>query len=227
MTIKNVNFKTKDSELSTSRFYILIFLALGMLFCLLPEVKAQGDRQTVHLSGIVVGEDSTNGIPGVHVYIPKAGRGTITNGYGFFILPTMVGDSVVISAVGYKKKYYVIPKDKGIGLSVVIDLETDITELSAVEVYPYPTEELFKEAFLALQLPETELEYMRKNLDANLLAMMYAHTPMDGSMNYRHLMNQNAIYTSNKNFVPTLQLLNPFAWAEFIKSVKRGDLKRK
>jgi hypothetical protein len=159
--------------------------------------------------------------------VPKAGRGTSTNVYGFFTLATLPGDSVIITAVGYKTQHYIIPKDKGNGLSVIIDLATDTTMLPVVEVYPYPTEELFKEAFLALQLPDTERENLKKNLDKDLLAIMFSNMPMDGSMNHKYYMQQTAVQMGNKNFYPTIPLLNPFAWAEFIKSIKRGDLKRK
>jgi hypothetical protein len=209
------------------KYKYILPLILLLVIGLLNKTIAQGDRQVVQFSGIVIGEDSTNGLPGVYVYIPKAGSGTITDGYGFFSLPTFVGDSIIISTVGYRKQHFIIPKEKGVGLSVVVNLISDTTMLPVVEVYPYPTKELFKEAFLALQLPETQYGYMRKNLDRNLLAQMYRNTPMDGSQNYKYYMHQNAVNMSNRNFFPTLQLLNPFAWAEFIKSVKRGDLKKK
>jgi hypothetical protein len=44
---------------------------------------------------------------------------------------------------------------------------------------------------------------------------------------FRNFSNQQQYYNANRNFAPTLQLLNPFAWAQFIKQVKRGDLKKK
>ena len=204
-------------------YIILAFAAFFLPF----ESLGQGENPIVQFSGIVVAEDSTNGIPGVSIFIPKAGRGTFTNEYGYFSLPTLVGDSVVISAIGYRKQHYIIPKDKAKGFSVVVDLVADTTVLPVVEVYPYPTKELFKKAFVSLQLEDKNYENMRKNLDEELLARIFRSTPMDGSMNYRNLMQQNAIMTSNRGFYPTIPFLNPFAWREFIKSIKRGDLKKK
>ncbi len=49
------------------------------------------------------------GYSGVHVYVPKAGRGTSTNPVGFFSMPVLVGDSVVVSAVGYVRKSFLVP----------------------------------------------------------------------------------------------------------------------
>jgi hypothetical protein len=109
----------------------------------------QGKEHIIQFSGIIVGGDDSEPVAGAHIYVPKAGRGTSTNTYGFFSMPVMIGDSLVISAVGYKKQYYIIPKKLDQGYSVVIELLTDTTMLPIVEVYPYPTEELFKEAFFS------------------------------------------------------------------------------
>lgn len=192
------------------------------------QTFAQGKQRVLQFSGIVVGGEDSEPVAGAHMYIPRAGRGTSTNPYGFFSMPVMSGDSIIISSVGYKKQFYIIPQKSEKGYSVVIELLTDTTMLPVVEVYPYPTEELFKEAFLALQLPdEQDQEAMRKNLNQRLLAQMALEAGMSPNANFRNFQQQQINYTANRNFVPTLQLLNPFAWSQFIKSIKRGDLKKK
>ncbi len=188
---------------------------------------AQGQRGTIQLSGLVVDGDSAYGVPGVHIYIHRAGLGTISNQVGFFNLPVISGDTVVFSAIGYKKQQLIVPQRQDMGLSVLIDLKTDTTLLPVVEVFPFPTEELFKEAFLALQLPDEGRRNIAKNLDPDALTRMAMALPMDGSGNYRHYMGQQINHSSNRYFAPTFSFLNPFAWAQFIKSVKRGDLKKK
>jgi hypothetical protein len=97
-----------------------------------------------------------------------------------------------------------------------------------VEILPFPTEEDFKKAFLALRLPETDMNRMRRNLDANVLARMQYNLGLDGRMNHMYFVNQQSFSTVNQNFVPnTTQIINPFAWGQFIKSVKKGELKRR
>jgi hypothetical protein len=57
-------------------------LAIITLVCLLSSSKeslAQQQKRVIQLSGIVL-DTATGPIPGVHVYIPKAGRGVTTNG---------------------------------------------------------------------------------------------------------------------------------------------------
>jgi hypothetical protein len=215
---------------SKGNFRKILFCVTFVLAALLAShlSHAQGSAHLIQFSGIIIGGDDSEPVGGAHIYIPKAGRGTTTNPYGFFSLPVMMGDSLLISAVGYKKQFYIIPQKQEKGYSVVIELLTDTTMLPVVEVYPYPTEELFKEAFLALKLPDEKAhEAMRKNLNQQLMNEMVLAAGPSGSESFRYFNNQQVNYMSNRNFAPTLQFLNPFAWAQFIKQVKRGDFKKK
>lgn len=192
------------------------------------QACAQGERKVITFSGIVVDGDSSYGVRGVHVYVPRAGRGTVTDQLGYFSLPTLVGDTVVISAVGYKTHKMVIPRRDDNAFSVLINLKTETTFLPEVEILPFPTEELFKEAFINLKLPDEEkYANMERNLAHERLVRMSAAMPMDGSLNYRNYMNTSINSMANRNFATTLPLLNPFAWVQFIQSIKRGDFKKK
>jgi len=212
-----------------SNHYKFVLFTFSVCFFLFSNKNyAQGDPEVMQMSGIIVDGDSSFGVPGVHIYIPKAGTGTVSNQVGLFALPTMAGDTVIFSAVGYKKQRFIVPRKNDKGFTVLIDLQTDTTFLPIVEVFPYPTEELFKEAFLALELPRDQRrENMERNLNQQALNRMAAALPMDGGSNHRYYMNQQSNAISNQFFAPSFSLLNPFAWAQFIKSVKRGDLKKK
>ncbi|MFW5726584.1 MAG: carboxypeptidase-like regulatory domain-containing protein [bacterium] len=188
---------------------------------------AQGKSNIIQLSGLVLGEDSTSALSGANIYVPAAGRGTSTNLYGYFSLPVLAGDSVVISSIGYKKQHFIVPEDRKESLTIVVELQTDTTFLPAVEVFPFPTAEMFKEAVLALQLPDQQqYDYMNQNLNADLLARMMEAMPMDGSMNHRWFMDQQFNRVQYGAGPRPNPLLNPFAWGEFIRSIKRGDFKR-
>lgn len=186
-----------------------------------------GDYHIIQFSGIVILPDSTGGVPGVHVYVPKAGRGTTTNQFGYFSLPTLAGDSIVISSVGYRNQHFIVPEDRGDAITVIIPLEEDTILLPEIEIFPYPTEELLKEAILAMKLPnQADYDAIRQNLNEEVMAQMFRSMPMDGSMNYKYYMNQRLKYMHD-GFGPRYNpLLNPFAWAEFFKSLKRGDFKQ-
>jgi hypothetical protein len=209
------------------RKFTLIFLtvlAAGILASS-GEAHAQGvKRRLIQLSGIILGEDSTSGLPGVHVYVPKAGRGTSSNGVGFFSMPVLAGDSIVISAVGYVRQHYIVPNLSEDFITIVVELTTDNTFLREVTILPFPTEEVFKQAVLALNVP-MENGIDRRNLNAELMALMMRTTPMDGNLNYRYYMEQynSAIY--NKQLGVTNPFLNPFNWARFFRDLKANKKK--
>jgi len=211
---------------------IKIVLGLFLLMVLLfqaKEVSAQGgELEIIQLSGVVLRPDSTGGVLGVHVYVPKAGRGTTTNQFGYFSMPTLIGDSVVISAVGYQKHHYIVPEDQGDAITIIIPLKEDTIILPEIEVFPYPTEELLKEAILAMRLPNAaDYDAINQNLNEQVMAEMFRTMPMDGSQNYKYYMNQRLTYWNDAIGPRYNALLNPLAWADFFKSLKRGDLKKK
>jgi hypothetical protein len=224
-----LNLSPATLNLATPLKKLPVFLAV-LFFSLLAVVsaRAQGRGEMIQFTGVIVGGKESMPVPGVYVFISKASRGTVTNEYGYFSLPVLPGDSILFSSIGYKQKFHVIPPKTDKTYSVIVDLQEDITQLSPVTIYPYPTEEIFKESFLAMKLPdEQDMQNMRKNLDNNQLNRMMFLSSMSGNENYRNTMNGQVNYNANRNFNPTWSFLNPFAWAQFIKSVKKGDLKRK
>lgn len=196
---------------------LLVFVLMQVIVT--ADTKAQGKKRIIQLSGIVLGEDSTSGVPGVHVYVPKAGRGTTTNRVGYFSLPVLVGDEIVISSVGYERQYYKVPDYEKDNMTIIIELVSDTTFLETVEIMPFPTEEIFKEAVLALNLP-VDNDVNPDNLNQELLALMLENAPADGGVNHRFFMD-NYWHHQNSRFGPQPNpLLNPFNWARFFKSLK-------
>lgn len=203
----------------TNSKLLIIGLAL-ILSASATNTFAQSKKRIIQLSGIILGEDSVSGLPGVHIYVPKAGRGTTSNRTGYFSMPVLEGDSVVISSVGYKHRHYIVPNSPSEYLTIIVEMVTDVTYLQEVEIMPFPTEEVFKEAVLALNIPMDNGVDPRA-MNAELLALMLRTTPMDGQANYRYYMDQ---YTGsiNDRFQPrTNPFFNPFNWARFFRDLKR------
>ena len=212
-------------KLKSAYVLALIVVAAGLISQ--SPVHAQGQRrQIIQLSGMVLGvdmlsKDSVSGLPGVHVYVPKAGRGTSTNGAGFFSMPVLPGDSVVISSVGFVRQHYIVPGNMNEDfLTIVVEMTTDNTFLQTVTILPFPTEEVFKQAVLALNV-QMDDRIDRRNLNAELMALMMRTTPMDGNLNYRYYMEQYNNSITDRNLGRTNPFLNPFNWARFFKDLKR------
>ena len=206
------------------RNFTNILILVGM-FIFLAQVGFGQDtpkKDVIQFSGVVVTQDSTMGIPGVNVYVPKGGRGTSTNMYGYFSFPVLAGDSVVISAVGLRKKHIIIPSISKDNYTVIIPMEEDTTMLEEQVISPFPTEEMFKEAVLAMQLPNQQgLNSMDEHLNPAQLAMLAQNMPMDGSMNYRFYTQMHSQYLFDGSGPRYNPLLNPLAWMDFFKSLKK------
>lgn len=207
------------------KYLIITLLAITFTVCFSWKSEAQMQKRVIQLSGIVM-DTATGPIPGVYVYIPKAGRGTTTNGVGFFSMPVLVGDSIVISSVGYQRRHYIVEPSEKEFVTIVVPMVEDVTYLKEIVITPYPTEEVFKEAVLALNLPEDK-NVNEKNLNAELLALMLKTTPMDGPLNQRYALNQWAASQNDKFMPVTNPFLNPFNWVKFFNGLKKDDKKKK
>jgi hypothetical protein len=204
----------------------LICVAALLLLALAHQNEVFGQNRLIQLSGVVLGEDSVSGLPGVHVYVPKAGRGTTTNHVGFFSLPVKVGDSIVVSSVGYERQHYIVPPDAPEFQTVIVQLVQDATYLREIVVMDFPTEEVFKQAVLALNVPVDQTNIDSKNLNQELLALMLKTTPMDGYQNQRYALNQWANSVNDRYQPVSNPFLNPFNWVKFFNSLKKEKKKK-
>lgn len=198
-----------------------------MVFGTTQTVVAQ-QKRVIQLSGVVLGQDDRDSVltlPGVHVYVPKAGRGQTTNSVGFFSMPVLVGDEIVISYVGFERQQFVVPENATEYQTIIVTLVQDTTMLQEVVIMPFPTEEVFKQAVLALNIPLEDGQIDKKNLNAQLLALMMKSTPMDGYQNQRYYLNQWASSATSRYQPVTNPFLNPFNWAKFFTSLKKDKKK--
>lgn len=207
---------------------LILFVILVLVGITTFPALSQSTRRIIQLSGVVLGQDEKKEVyqlPGVHVYVPKAGRGTTTNSLGFFSMPVLAGDSIIISSVGFERQSYIIPDHPSEYLTIIVELVQDVTFLKEVEILSFPTEEIFKEAILALNIPTDNSNIDQKNLNNELLALMLKTTPMDGPMNQRYYLDQWAASQSNKYSPVMNPFLNVFNWAKFFKSLQQDKKK--
>lgn len=204
--------------------YCLIVLIIGLGLVKSQDLQAQdrGDRLIVQLSGLVMNADSSSVIPLANIYNPKTGRGTPSDYKGWFSKPFYAGDTLVVSVIGFKNINYVVPEDQGDRVTVIFALEEEITQLTDVEINPFPTEEIFKEAILAMNLTEDQ-EQVLNAYQPETIQEMVRTMSIEGSpgMNYRYMMNQQFYNLQQRAGPATNPLLNPFAWAQFINSLKK------
>ncbi|MEA5140570.1 carboxypeptidase-like regulatory domain-containing protein [Arcicella rigui] len=204
---------------------------IAIIICLsnFSSSFGQGQDKSVVFSGRVVADRSSEFLPNAYVFNPQSGRGTLTDDFGNFSLYVYPGDSVVFSYVGYKKKYYIIPRTNDFSHVATIFMTEDSKLLAEVKIYPYRTEDEFKKAFLDMKLEnEAGRRALAKNLEQSKLNVLAMRAGLSGAGNFRNFSDQMTYAATNRGFYqsPVMALTNPFAWMNFIKSIKNGDLKR-
>jgi hypothetical protein len=205
----------------------LLFLTF---FFTLAAAQAQNKNSEalVQFSGVVVSSDSLQPIPFTSIIIRNTYRGTVSDVYGFFSFVARMKDTIEFSAIGFKKGFYIIPDTiTNQRYSLIQMLTADTIMLRETVIYPWPTKEQFKEAFLNLHIPDDDLARAERNLNRDQLNAIADGMTMDGSMNYKYQMNQHASRLYYAGQVPTSNWLNPIAWAKFIESWQSGQFKKK
>jgi len=182
----------------------------------------------VQLYGIVMTADSLVGIPAVSISIRGTTRGTVSNNQGVFSIVALKGDVVEFTHVSFKPKTVVIPRNiEGNQYNIVQLMIEDTAYLPATIIRPKPTSEQFARDFVTMKVPDDDIEIARQNNSAAKRRILMESTPADGggatAMQFRNVANR-AVYQGQ---TPPMNIFNPAAWSEFIKSWKRGDFKRK
>jgi len=208
----------------------LQYLFLSLLF--LPvAAKAQFETfkdSVVQLYGVVMTADSLKGVPSASVVVKGQNRGTISNDAGVFSIVVLKGDQVEFSSIGYKPITVNIPRDiKGNQHSIIQLMVTDNVYLPATIIRQRPTRQQFERDFINNQVPDDEIAIAQRNTNAATRRLLIATLPSDGREASNTFFRQYADKKSYQGQVAPMNILNPFAWNEFIKAWKRGDYKRK
>ena len=186
------------------------------------------EHALIQFSGVVLDQDSLTPIPFVSILIKGTGRGTICNFSGFFSLIVNAGDELEFHSVSHKYRSYKIADTITQKYYYAIQILTkDTFQLAEVDVYPWPSKEDFKRAFLALDLSETDMDRADKNLQKEALTYLERNQTASASENYKYVMQAyyTKVYTTGQ--APSMTLLNPVAWAQFIDSWRKGKFSSK
>ncbi len=190
----------------------------------LPAVK----DSVIQLYGVVMTADSLRGIPSASIIVVGKGRGTISNYDGVFSIAVLKGDKITFSSVGFKDYSFTIPINLTSNEFTMYQiLVTDTAYLPATILKPRPTREQFERDFINSTIPDDPYEIARKNTDENARRILLSTLPADGREAVNIQLKQQASKYYYAGQIPPMNVLNPFAWADFIKSWKRGDFKRK
>jgi hypothetical protein len=210
------------------KLFIIIIIQNFWVLISMAQDTLTSNEKLVQFSGVVITSDSLDPVPYATIIIKGTRSGTITDLNGFFSFVAKENDIVEFTALGYKTAYFTIPDSLTSRRYTCIQAMTsDTLFLSETVIYPWPTVEQFKKAFVSVQVPNDDEQRALKNLALAEMKERMMDMPMDGSMNYKNFIDQQ-VYKNyyNGQYMP-INLLNPFAWAQFIKAWKEGKFKKK
>jgi hypothetical protein len=191
------------------------------------DQKEQPEQNLVQFSGIVRDLEHRP-LPYVNIIILSDNRGTTSDQRGMFSFVVRTNDTILFSHMGHKGTIHVIPDSLG-GQQYPADIfmVSDTFQLAEVRIYPWKTYQEFKEAFLALELPDDDEQRAYHNIaliKTQIKMNRDGFTPSP-SIAFREVMRQeyNQLYTSGQT--PYYTIFDPMRWAKFFQALKRGDFK--
>ncbi|MEO6132018.1 MAG: carboxypeptidase-like regulatory domain-containing protein [Saprospiraceae bacterium] len=217
----------------SASFPRIILCGFILAFFLTQTVIAQTKMDSVHvaqISGKVIADQNNNpvGIPYAVVAVQGTHRGTFTDFNGFFSIVVRNGETLVFQVLGYKNAYYHVPDTLSRDRYTLFQImTTDTFLLPEAVIYPWPDPDYFIPQFLAMDVHDDLEDIAAENLSEKSMDQLRANLPSDGVENTSYYLKQQARNYYYVGQVRPVQILNAFAWKEFIQAWKRGDFKKK
>lgn len=213
-----------------AKFLRIFLFSCSCVLAFIAKSQAQPTAKDsiVQLYGVVMTADSLRAVPSASIIVEGKGRGTLTNNDGVFSIVVLKGDKITFSCIGFKDKTIDIPANlRENQYSVIQLMVNDTAYLPATILKPRPTREQFERDFVNTSIPDDAYEIARQNTDEAKRRILINSLPADGreAVNYQMRQQANKYYYAGQ--IPPMNILNPLAWADFIKSWKRGDYKKK
>lgn len=204
-----------------------IFITALIMIVVTGFAQAQ-EKPLVQFSGIIYNVDSNVVVPYVTVTNKNKSNKTVSaNFQGYFSFVAAQGDTILFSAVGYRREALVIPKldDEEKSYTVVVKMKPVVVNLPTVSVLPWASVDEFTKEFMSMKFADDDLEIAKKNVARSSLMAMARDLPRDGQEMRGVNFQNNHIALTNKAINQRMAnpLLNPFAWGSFIQQIINGD----
>jgi len=154
-------------------------------------------------------------------------RGTLSEKTGIYSITSTPGDTIFFRALGFKKKFIIMPVDfEGRRFNLDVVLTTDTIPIENVVVLPWKSYREFIKDMTTPSPVSPEIENMNRNIASVQSALSNdVGVRISAEAGYRYAMQQNFNNLATRGQYPVNNLLNPFAWAKFINGMKNGLLK--
>lgn len=204
-------------------FYISALFILSASACFGQAIE---NEKFVQVSGIIT-DESYKPVPGVAVVSKKLKRGVLSERSGIYSITSTPGDTIFFRALGFKRYHTIIPETfAATHCEVDIALDIDTIQIKEVNIMPWKNYTEFIKDVTKAHPVDPLIENMNDNIASIYVAIAnqgdFKVSPEAG---YRYAMEQNFGAMATRGQYPINNLLNPFAWAKFVKGIKNGLFK--
>ena len=205
--------------------YIYIITIILLSNCVLWGQTDESER-FVQVSGIIT-DAVYRPVSGVAVISKKLHRVSISEMSGIYSITSIPGDTIFFRALGFKRYHTIIPVNYDQWhCEVDIALEIDTITIPEVTILPWTSYNDFLKDITKEKPADPIVENMNDNLASIYVALTnQTNARISAEAGYRYAMAQNFNALAYKNQYGPNNLLNPWAWAKFIKGFKNGLLK--
>ena len=184
------------------------------------------DKDLIQFSGVIRNLQHRP-VSNANIIILNRERGTTADRRGIFSFVVQPNDTILFSHMGYKPTIHIIPDTlETQHYPSDIFMVSDTFELAEVKIFPWKTYQQFKEAFIAMEMPDDDEQRAYRNIA--LIKTQIKINDVQGSpnMNFREVMKQqyNQLYYEGQ--YPYYTVFDPLRWGEFFNALKDGDFKR-
>lgn len=187
------------------------------------------EKKLVQFSGVIHNADSNIAVPYVTLTnLSYQKQFFNANHQGFFSFVAHEGDTIKLSAVGYRSEQLIVPKSGDNKVTVNLTMKAQIIDLPVVTVYPWASIDEFNYAFMNLKIADDDYLIAQRNLSYESLVAMSKVVPRNAAeiqnldATSRHIgLTNKTVNQRNSN-----ALFSPLAWANFINQITQGNKSR-
>lgn len=206
--------------------FVFIFTILLFGFYSLNAQNEYSKERFVEVSGIIMDESHVP-VPGVAVISRKLRRGAVSENNGIYSITSIAGDTIFFRAIGFKRYHTIIPENfEKKYAKVDISLEIDTISVPEATILPWRTYSEFIKDMTQEKPSDPLIENMNENIASIYVAITNAsNTAISPEAGYYNAWQQNFASVRTRGQLPVNNLLNPLAWSQFIREMKKGLLK--
>jgi hypothetical protein len=193
----------------------LIFSILLLVGVTLSAAAQDNPQNSILLTGVMLDSESREALPYVNIQVANTIYGTASGTNGQFSIFISPGDTLLFSYVGYVDARFIMPLELNThNYSLIQLMRQKTTVLEEILVFPWPTMDSFKQAFLDVE-PNPDMNNLIREVQASTVREVHENQLTEYEADQRRYQR---LYEIHQIFPPN-NFLNPVRWNQFIREI--------